>query len=75
MRSNTSLRMVEPMAMIRKHPSAATAGGIFTAFVCGVFATMVEGPWVGALMAMVGAIIGAPGAAHLAEAAEPERPV
>ena len=75
MKSGNSLRMVEPLAMVRKHPGAAVAGGVVTALLCGLFATLVDGPGVGFVMAAVGVIIGAPGAAHLAEAAEPERPV
>jgi hypothetical protein len=74
-RNNTSLRTIEPLAMVRKHPMAATVGGLGTAIVCGMMGTLAEGGMVGAVMALVGAIIGAPGAAHLAEDAEPQRPV
>jgi outer membrane lipoprotein SlyB len=75
MKRNTSLRTIEPLAMVRKHPMAASVGGLCTAIVCGLLGTLAEGGLVGAVMAAVGAIIGAPGAAHLAEDAEPQRPV
>jgi len=39
----------------------------------GTMGAVAEGGMVGAVMALVGAIIGAPGAAHVAEAAEPDR--
>ena len=74
-RNTTSLKTFEPLAMVRKHPMAASVGGLCTAIVCGMMGTLAEGGLVGAVMAAVGAIIGAPGAAHLAEDAEPQRPV
>ena len=74
-KNNTSLKTIEPLAMVRKHPMAASVGGLCTAIVCGLMGTLAEGGMVGAVMALVGAIIGAPGAAHLAEDAEPQRPV
>jgi hypothetical protein len=70
MKSNTSLRTVEPFAAVRKHPRAAVVGGVVSAIVLGGFSVLVGGPVVGALMAAIGAIVGAPGGAHLAEAAE-----
>lgn len=70
MKGDTSLRTVEPLVAIRKHPLAATFGGALTAILFGVMGATVEGGAVGALMALVGAIIGAPGGAHVAEAAE-----
>jgi hypothetical protein len=75
MKRNTSLRMIEPLAMVRKHPMAASVGGLCTAIVCGLMGTLAEGGLVGAVMAAIGAIIGAPGAAHLADDAEPQRPM
>jgi hypothetical protein len=75
MNGNTSLRTIEPLAMIRKHPLAATIGGVCTGIICGVMGMLAEGPVVGAVMAAIGALFGAPGAAHVAESAEPERPV
>ena len=75
MKRDTSLRTIEPLAMVRKHPMAASVGGLCTAIVCGLMGTLAEGGLVGAVMAAIGAIIGAPGAAHLAEDAEPQRPV
>jgi hypothetical protein len=74
-RNTTSLKTFEPLAMVRKHPMAASIGGLGTAIVCGLMGTLAEGGLVGAVMAAVGAMIGAPGAAHLAEDAEPQRPV
>jgi len=74
-RNSTSLKTFEPLAMVRKHPMAASVGGLCTAIVCGMMGTLAEGGLVGAVMAAVGAIICAPGAAHLAEDAEPQRPV
>ena len=74
MKSDTSLRTVEPLAAIRRHPQAAMVGGVVSAFVLGGFSALVGGSVAGVLMAAVGVIIGAPGGAHLAEAAEPERP-
>jgi hypothetical protein len=74
-RNNTSLKTFEPLAMVRKHPMAASIGGLCTAIVCGMIGTLAEGGLVGAVMAAIGAIIGAPGAAHLAEDTQPDRPV
>jgi hypothetical protein len=67
-----SLRTVEPLDAIKKHPRAAMVGGAVSAIVLGGFSMLVGGPATGMLMAAIGAIIGAPGGAHLAEAAEPE---
>lgn len=75
MKVNNSLRTVEPLSAVRKHPRAAMVGGAVSAIVLGVFATVAGGPVTGVVMAAIGAIIGAPGGAHFAEAAEPERPV
>ena len=75
MKTNASLRMVEPMAAVRKHPQAATAGAIVSAVVLGGFSALVGGPVAGVLMAAVGAIIGAPGGAHIAESGEQQPPV
>jgi hypothetical protein len=62
--------------MVKKHPLAATVGGLFTAIICGLMGTLAEGSVVGMAMAAIGAVIGAPGAAHLADTAEDEhRPV
>ena len=74
-RNNTSLKTFEPLAMVRKHPMAASVGGLCTAIVCGMMGTLAEGGLVGAVMAAIGAIIGAPGAAHLAEDTRPDRPI
>jgi len=71
MKANTSLRMVEPLSAVRKHPQAALAGGIVSAVVLGGFSALVGGPVAGVLMAAVGA----PGGAHLAESAEQQPPV
>jgi hypothetical protein len=46
-----------------------------SAVVLGGFSAMAGGPVVGVLMAAIGAIIGAPGGAHLAESAEQPPPV
>lgn len=70
---DNSLRTVEPLAAIRKHPAAATLGGVLTAIIFGTMGAVAEGGMVGAVMALLGAVIGAPGAAHVAEAAEPDR--
>jgi hypothetical protein len=76
MKGNTSLRTVEPLAAVRRHPMAATVGGLCTAIICGLMGTLAEGGLVGMLMAAIGAAVGAPGAAHIAEDAEErERPV
>jgi outer membrane lipoprotein SlyB len=75
MKTNTSLRTVEPLAMVKKHPTAATVGGVCTALLFGLMGTLAEGGGVGIVVAVIGAIIGAPGAAHVADAVEPERPV
>jgi hypothetical protein len=51
-------------------------GGLCTAIICGLMGTLAEGPVVGMAMAAIGAIVGAPGAAHIAESSEEEkRPV
>jgi len=70
MKGDTSLRTVEPLAAIRKHPIGATVGGAATAIVFGIMGATIESGVVGALMAALGAIIGAPGGAHIAEAAQ-----
>jgi ABC-type Co2+ transport system permease subunit len=75
MKSDTSLRTVEPLVAVRRHPQAAMVGGVVSAILLGGFSALVGGPVAAVLMAAVGVIIGAPGGAHLAEAAEPERPV
>ena len=75
MKTNTSLRTIEPLAMVKRYPMAAAVGGLCTAIICGLMGTLAEGGMVGAVMAAIGAMIGAPGAAHLAEDAEPQRPV
>ena len=76
MKGNTSLRTVEPLAMVKKHPMAATVGGLCTAIICGLMGTLAEGSVVGMAMAAIGAVVGAPGAAHIAESSEEEkRPV
>ena len=76
MKGNTSLRTVEPLAMVKKHPLAATVGGLCTAIILGLMGTLAEGSVVGMAMAAIGAVIGAPGAAHLAESTDEEqRPV
>ena len=72
---DASLRTVEPFEAIKKHPGAATFGGVFTAVFFGLMGAAGAGGEVAFLMAAVGAMIGAPGGAHIAEAAEPERPV
>ena len=75
MKVDTSLRTVEPLEAVKKHPAAAMFGGVITAIFLGMMGTVGGGPVVGVLMAVAGAIIGAPGGAHVAESAEPERPV
>jgi hypothetical protein len=70
MKSNTSLRTVEPMAAVRRHPRAALMGGVVSAVVLGGFSALVGGPVVGMLMGALGALVGAPGGAHFAEAVE-----
>jgi hypothetical protein len=75
MKVDTSLRTVEPLQAVRKHPRAAAVGGVVTAILLGVMGTMIVGPGVGVLMAAIGACIGAPGGAHMAESVEVERPV
>jgi len=74
-RNSTALKTVEPLSMVKKHPTAAMAGGLFTAIACGLMGTLAHGATVGMIMAAIGAIVGAPGAAHVADSAEPERPV
>ena len=75
MKIDTSLRTVEPLEAVKKHPRAATLGGTITALLLGVMGTAIVGPGVGVLMAFVGVCIGAPGAAHMAESGDADRPV
>jgi uncharacterized membrane protein len=76
MNGTNSLRTVEPLAAVRKHPRAAILGAAVTAIACGAMGGVLGGVGAGLMMAVVGAIIGAPGAAHLAEDAEDrERPL
>jgi hypothetical protein len=75
MKANTSLRTVEPLAAVRKHPGAAVVGALVSAASLGGFAALVSGPAAALVMVVMGLVIGAPGGAHLAEAAEPEEPV
>jgi len=70
MKVDNSLRTVEPLQAIRKHPAAATFGGAITGVLFGVMGATIEGGVVAAAMAIIGVIIGAPGGAHIAEAAE-----
>ena len=42
MKVDTSLRTVEPLAAIRKHPVAATFGGAVTAIVFGIMGATIE---------------------------------
>ena len=75
MKADTSLRTVEPLQAVRKHPRAATMGGAITALLLGVMGTAIVSPVVGVLMALIGVCIGAPGAAHLVESADADRPI
>ena len=75
MKVDTSLRTVEPLEAVKKHPRAATLGGVITAILLGAMGTVIVGPAVGVLMAVIGVCIGAPGAAHMAESVDAERPV
>jgi len=75
MKVDTSLRTVEPLEAVKKHPRAATLGGTITALLLGVMGTAIVGPGVGVLMAFVGVCIGAPGAAHMAESGDADRPI
>lgn len=75
MKVDTSLRTVEPLQAVKKHPRAATVGGVITALMLGAMGTVIVGPGVGVLMAVIGACIGAPGAAHMAESVDADRPV
>ena len=70
MKVDNSLRTVEPLHAIKRHPAAATFGGAITGVLFGVMGATIEGGVIGALMAIIGVIIGAPGGAHIAEAAE-----
>jgi hypothetical protein len=56
--------------MVGKHPVAGAVGGVGMALVCGFIAAAVSTPLVAVLMALIGLVIGAPGAAHVAESAE-----
>ena len=76
MKVDTSLRTVEPLEMVKKHPRAATVGGVVTAALLGGMGMLGGGPGVALFMAAVGLCIGAPGAAHMADDAdETGRPV
>jgi len=75
MKIDTSLRTVEPLEAVKKHPRAATLGGTITALLLGVMGTAIVGPGVGVLMAVIGVCIGAPGAAHMAESGDADRPI
>ena len=75
MKVDTSLRTVEPLEAVKRHPAAATFGGVITAVFLGMMGAVGGGPVVALLMAVAGVLIGAPGGAHVAESAEPERPV
>jgi hypothetical protein len=66
--------MVEPLEMVKKHPTAAVLGGAVSAVLLGGFSAVVGGPIAGVVMTALGVIIGAPGGAHLADAAEPRPP-
>jgi len=70
MKVDNSLRTVEPLHAIKRHPAAATFGGAITGVLFGVMGATIEGGVVAAAMAIIGVIIGAPGGAHIAEAAE-----
>jgi hypothetical protein len=63
----------EPVDAVRKHPLAGVVGGIATGVACGAVGMVASGPAVGALMALLGLVIGAAGSAHVAESAESNR--
>ena len=63
-------RAPEPFAAVGKHPVAGAIGGLGMALVCGAIAAAVATPLVAVLMAFIGLVVGAPGAAHVAESAE-----
>jgi hypothetical protein len=76
MKVDTSLRTVEPLEAVKKYPRAATLGGVITALMLGAMGTVIVGPVVGVLMAVIGVCIGAPGAAHMAaDSVDAHRPV
>ncbi len=63
-------RAPEPFEAVSKHPVAGAAGGIGMALVCGLIAAGASSPIVALLMALIGLVVGAPAAAHVAESAE-----
>jgi hypothetical protein len=76
MKVSSELRTVEPLEMVKKHPGAATLGGVVTGLLFGAMAAVVSGGLGGAAMAIIGIVIGAAGAAHVADAVdESHRPV
>jgi hypothetical protein len=60
----------EPFEMVSKHPVAGAIGGVGMALVAGLIAAVVTTPTVAILMALIGLVVGAPGAAHVADSAE-----
>jgi hypothetical protein len=71
MKVDTSLRTVEPFEAVKRHPRAAAFGAVITAIPLGLMGMVSENPVVGLVMALIGACIGAPGAAHLVESTKP----
>jgi len=55
---------------VRRHPAAATVGGVVTALIFGGIAAAAATPVVTVLMALMGLVVGAPGAAFMADSAK-----
>jgi hypothetical protein len=63
-------RAPEPFEAVGKHPIAGAIGGVGMALICGLIAAGASTPLVAILMALIGLVVGAPAAAHVAESAE-----
>ena len=60
-------RRPEPLEAVVRHPKAATVGGVVTAVIFAGIAAVAATPFATVLMALVGLVLGAPGAAFIAD--------
>lgn len=70
MRDRLLLKRPEPLDAVVRHPTAAAVGGVVTALIFAGIAAVVASPVVIVLMTLVGLVVGAPGAAFMADSAK-----
>ena len=71
MKQGLTIKKPEPFVdAVVRHPAAATVGGVVTALLFGGIAAAAATPVVAVLMTLVGLVVGAPGAAFMADSAK-----